>query len=114
MVIRTNKMHYEWEEFEDILKTSVNRMFKECLDFSEIAEMNEESIVCMNETIRLYRGCKEFFDKIFEIYDRDITDIEAELNDVKEQNSKILAKLDTIREAQRNATIEEIMAQTKM
>jgi len=91
-------MKETWKNyFEVTLKKSVNKIFKETFEFSDLGEMSEENIVQMNESIKLYRASRKFMEEMCDVYDKDVAKLKQEVAELKEQNEKILAILEEIR-----------------
>lgn len=90
-------MKEAWKQFEEVAKKSVNKMFKESFEFSDLGEMSEENVIQMNETIRLYRASRKLMETMCVIYDHDVAKLRKEVTELKEQNEKILEILEEIR-----------------
>lgn len=90
-------MKATWIQFEETLKKSINKMFKEAFEFTDLGEMSEKDVIQMNECIRLYRASRKYMEDLCDVYDNDVAKLREEMAGIKGKQNEILEILEEIR-----------------
>lgn len=98
-----------WNNYKAKMEDSIDTIFKKSFHIRQLGEMNEDDVVMTNEVIRIYRESMKLADKASKMYDENVAEMRKEVEDLKEQNKKIISMLEEIK---RN-TKKELPAEVK-
>ena len=99
-----------WSNYKTKMEDSIDTMFKKIFHIRQLGEMNEDDVVITNEVIRIYRETMKLADNASKAYDENVAEMRKEVEDLKEQNKKIISMLEEIK---RNTNKKELPAEVK-